>query len=70
MKERDVEIYIGYTSREWDTQCVSIPFDTPDEKVEEVATQKGMALFFNNPHTHDEVAFIGIYHIPEIEEEE
>ena len=70
MKERDVEIYIGYISHKWETQYVSIPFDTPKEKVEEVATQKGTALFFNNPYTHDEVAFVGIYHIPSMEEEE
>lgn len=70
MKERDVEIYIGYTSHKWDTQYVSIPFDTPEEKVEEVAIQKGTVSFFNNPNTRDEVAFVGVYHIPSIEEEE
>ncbi len=70
MKTREVELYIGYTNNRWDTRYVSIPFDTPEEKVEEVATQEGTALFFNNPYTHDEVAFVGVYHIPSIEEEE
>ncbi|HEC66267.1 hypothetical protein LCGC14_3100520 [marine sediment metagenome] len=70
MKTREVELYIGYTNNRWETQCVSIPFDTPEEKVEEVATQKSMQEFFNNPRTHDEVAFVGVYHIPSMEEEE
>ncbi len=70
MKEKYIEIYIGYISHEWETQYVSIPFDTPKEKIEEVATQKGMQKFFNNPHTRDEVAFVGVYYIPDIEEEE
>lgn len=40
----EVEIYRLWDDKTWDTSYVTIPSDTPDDKVEEVARQEAFAL--------------------------
>jgi len=68
VKNRDIEIYVGYCNHTWETQFVSIPSSTPEDKIKETAINTAMNLFHNNPNTSDEVAFVGIYNVPEMEE--
>ena len=67
-KTREIEMYVGYCDHTWSTLFISIPSNTLE--VEKNAIAIATKLFYNNPRTHDEVAFIGVYHIPEMEEEE
>ena len=69
MKTKKVEVYLGYTNNTWDTKIIEIPGNTPGALVETVAERKAMKLFFNNPNTFDEVAFVGIYN-SEVDDEE
>ena len=66
---RSVEMYVGYFNHTWDTVFIDIPLSTPSHKVEQVAIDMASQKLYNNPNTLDEVAFVGIYNIPEIEEE-
>ena len=66
---RSVEVYVGYFNHTWDTVFVDIPLSTPLHKVEKVAIDIASQKLYNNPNILGEVAFVGIYNIPEIEEE-
>jgi hypothetical protein len=66
MKTREVEVAIGYTNKTWDTKMVEIPASTPYDGIEEVAELKAVEEFFNSPSTSDDVAFVSVYHIPDI----
>jgi len=66
-KVRHIEMYVGYLNHTWDTVFVEIPLSTPEEEIEKVATDKAISLFYNNPNTDDEVAFIDVYNVPEID---
>jgi hypothetical protein len=61
MKTRKIEVYLAYTNHTWDTEIIEIPRNTPERRLVETAEKEAMKLFFNNPNTHDEVAFIGVY---------
>jgi len=65
---RNIEMYIGYLNHTWDTVFVPIPLSTPEEEIEKVATDKAIDIFYNSPNTPDEVVFIDVYNIPEVEE--
>jgi len=71
MKTRNIEMYVGEAhggdSGEWYTKYTEIPIDTPEDKIEEIAKEQtlidlGITVTF--------IAFVGIYNIPEIEEDE
>ena len=66
-KSRRVEVYVGYSNHTWATFFIEIPLSTPEENIEKVTIDKAIDLYHNNPNTVDEVAFIGIYNIPEID---
>lgn len=64
-----VEVYLGYANNTWDTAIVEIPGNTSLELLEQVAEREAIKLFFNNPDTGDEVAFVGVYN-SEVDDEE
>ena len=70
MKERDIEIYVGYSDNTWDTFVVSMPINTSEELLENIAMELGRTRLFNNPNTRGEVAFMRVYHISPIKEDE
>lgn len=70
MKPRKIEVYLAYTNHTWDTKIIEIPADTPGMWAEEVAEKEATKLFFNNPNTCDEVAFVGVYNSEVNDEEE
>jgi len=61
---RDIEIYVAQADHTWFTTSIKIPLSTPEDEIEKVAIDRAKSLFSNNPHTFDEVAFVGIYNIP------
>jgi hypothetical protein len=65
---KDVEIYVGYTNHTWDTIFISIPLSILEDemKIKKIAKIKIIDLFYNSPNTREEVAFIGVYNIPDI----
>lgn len=67
---RPVEIFIGYSNHTWDTQTIPILKETPEHKIEKVAIEIAQRLFYNNPNTKDEVAFVGVYNVPSLNEDE
>jgi len=69
MKTRKVEVYLGYIDHTWDTKIIEIPANTPNMLLDKVAELEAVKLFFDNPDTHDEVAFVGVYN-SEVEGEE
>ena len=64
---REIEVYRCWDDRTWDTECVEIPADTPEEKVEEVAASAALEAL---RHSADLPVVVGVYHIPEVSEEE
>ena len=52
-KTRDIEMYIGYQNKTWETRFVSIPLSIPEDKIEKTATTIAMSLFYNSPDTFD-----------------
>lgn len=68
-KTRDIEMCIGYTNNTWSTTFIKIPRDTEKSKIEDIAVYTAIELFYDNPKIEDEIAFIEVYNIPEIEEE-
>jgi hypothetical protein len=63
-KTRPIEMYVGRVegnSGVWNTEYVNIPIDTPDDKIDSVATAIG----------RDEIAdycFVGVYSVRSIED--
>ena len=54
----DVEMYVGYMDRTWNNVLVEIPGDTPEDKIEEVASEK---LQSELSKQNISVAFVGLY---------
>jgi len=67
LKMRQIEMYINYTDHTWGTEMVEIPADTPEKDIEQTATNMMMINICKNSSLVD-VAFVGVYHIPEIGE--
>lgn len=60
-RTREVEMYCCYDDYTW--QCehfVDIPYDTPDDKIEEVAVAVAQKQF-----TAASIVMIGLYSVPE-----
>lgn len=71
-KTRDIEMYVGYCDHRWETITILIPSSTPEDKINEIAVNMTMTRLISRGllygDTLDEVAFVGVYHIPETEE--
>lgn len=72
-KTRTVEMYVGEAALGeshgmWNTDYVDIPADTPEDKIAEVA-ERAMWKQLEEQKAGN-VVFIGVYHIPDVEEEE
>ena len=75
---RTVEMYLGKPwagsaggdTGEWWTTEVEIPFKTPETKIEKVATEKLWAELAESQDRsqREDIAFVGIYYVPSIEE--
>jgi hypothetical protein len=65
MKTRNIEMYIGEGSDfgTWGTEYVEIPWDTPIDKIEEVAIKT-----LKNCELSDDFQFCGVYSIPELDD--
>jgi hypothetical protein len=64
-KTKLIEMYIGNTDRTWTTDYIEIPQDTPDEKLVEVCETTAL-----NQFEAENLSFVGIYSIPEEENED
>jgi hypothetical protein len=64
---REIEVYRCWDDRTWDTEFVEIPADTPEENIEAVAASAALEAL---RHSADLPVVVGVYHIPEISEEE
>jgi len=64
-KERLVEMYIGKQNGTWYTDYVGIPLDTPQNLIEKVAMEVAIKCY-----EKEEPAFIGLYNITEMSDEE
>lgn len=63
IETREIEMYFGYTLGDiklWDTTFVEIPAITPDIWIESVAVATLM-----RDESMDDMAFYGVYNIPE-----
>jgi len=61
-------MYVGFDHNgegngTWSTQYVTIPSDTPDDKVDLVAQKQALADLASMPEG-EKVAFVGVYNIP------
>lgn len=65
-KTRSVEVLICHMDRTWTTDFVEVPIETPSAYIEDIArkTAEDNLNIAGRP-----VAYIGIYNIPEIEED-
>jgi len=63
-KTRPIEMFVAYANKKWDTVFVQIPVDTPEAKIEAVASARLEKQLLGSA---DGVAFTGVYWIPEIE---
>ena len=63
MRTRVIELYFGHgaDSGTWSTDYVDIPFNTPDDKISEVAIEVGKS--------EGSFAFVGLYAIPSLDDE-
>jgi hypothetical protein len=68
-KMRKIEMYINFTNRTWVTEMIEIPADTPERDVEQTAINY-MIRKLSDGGDGQIVAFVGVYHIPSIEEDE
>ena len=59
----DIEMYVGYLDHTWQIVNVEIPDDTPENEIDTVAETKLEEQF-----KETEIAFVGVYHIWEVEE--
>jgi hypothetical protein len=64
---REIEVYRCWDDYTWDTEFVAIPADTPEEKIEEAAEKATLAALRQGA---DLPVMVGVYHVPEISEEE
>lgn len=63
---RTVEVYIGFPNFVWATDYVRIPRDTPADRIEAAAVA---AITAELDEQGTETAFVGVYNVPEIEED-
>lgn len=76
MKTREIEMYVGLDHQglgqggDWYTTYVEIPADTPADKIREVAEQALTEKLDAEGTSTLSVAFIGVYSIPDEEEED
>lgn len=63
---RSIEMYVGRVEpQDWYTVDVEIPADTPEEKIEEVATAELLKIVGKGDVYP---AFNGVYHVPSADE--
>lgn len=72
-KKRMIEVYIGYTNGsgepgQWQTDYVDIPADTPKRQIEKKAIEVTYSQLRRNKV--ENVAFVGLYNIPDPDEED
>ncbi len=58
---RHIEVYVGYVDHSWETRMIPILASTPETAIESVTIEVATHLL---SHQND-IAFIGVYHIPE-----
>lgn len=63
----EVEMFIGHPDKTWNTAFVTIPDDTPKEKINDVAAD---TMLRKLEEDEIEVAFVGVFHYNESEEKE
>ena len=73
VKTRQIEMYVGIAEGggdcgSWSTDYVDIPADTAEDKIAEVA-EKILRKEMEKDGTEN-VAFVGVYHVPDADEEE
>lgn len=71
-KTRQIEMYVGISNGDsagsWTTDYVDIPADTPEAKIKRVA-EAAFRMALVKAGT-DNVAFVGVYSTPDVEEDE
>jgi hypothetical protein len=64
---RQIEIFAGHVEpKEWFTFFVKIPADTPEDRIESLAVEQAEQELTAQG---TDVAFVGVYWIPEIDED-
>lgn len=65
---RPVEMYVGYMDHTWDTMMIDIPADTPNRRglITIIAVKKALQML--EQAGRNDVAFVGRYHLPPLED--